>query len=194
VVAPDRVLANRGARPGDSLILTKPIGTGVLSTAMKQGLLSPDQARLLYETMAALNRAASEAVQKVGAHSCTDVTGFGLLGHLMEMLKASGVAAPVRADHVPLRADAVDQAASRVGAGGTKDNEAHTASAVRYGDGVPQTTRLLLNDAQTSGGLLVAVAGDKTEELMSALREGGVVDAARIGEVVKAEDVSIDVI
>jgi len=194
VVAPDRVLANRGARPGDSLILTKPIGTGVLSTAMKQGLLSPDQARLLYETMAALNRAASEAVQKVGAHSCTDVTGFGLLGHMMEMLKASGVSAEVRADDVPLLAGAFDLAASGVVPGGTKDNEAHTARAVRYGDGVPQTTRLLLNDAQTSGGLLVAVAGDKTEELMSALREGGVVDAARIGEVVKAEDVSIDVI
>jgi len=194
IVAPDKVLANRGAKPGDALILTKPIGTGVLSTAMKQGMLEPEQAQLLYETMAALNRSAAEAVQRVEAHACTDVTGFGLLGHLLEMLLASGVSAEVRADGVPLLRGAFELAASGVIPGGTRDNAEHTSGRVRYGDGVSATTRLLLNDAQTSGGLLVAVAGNQAEELLSALREGGVSSASRIGEVVAKREAAVYVI
>jgi selenium donor protein len=193
VVAPDEVLANRGARPGDALILTKPIGTGVLSTAMKQRLLEPAQAQLLYETMAALNCSAAEAVQQVDAHACTDVTGFGLLGHLLEMLTASGVSAEVRADDVPLLDGAFELAVSGVVPGGTRDNAEHTAPHVRYGDGVAATTRLLLNDAQTSGGLLVAVAAGEADELVAALRERGVTSAARIGEVVEKKEAMVEV-
>jgi cysteine desulfurase len=193
VVAPGEVLTNRGAKPGDELILTKPIGTGVLATALKQGLLSPEGALMLYETMAALNRAASEAVQAVGASACTDVTGFGLLGHLLEMLAASGVSAEIRAADVPLLAGAFDLAASGVVPGGTRDNADHTALRVHYADAVAATTRLLLNDAQTSGGLLVAVPGDRADDLLSALEWGGVAGAARIGYIVKGPGARVHV-
>jgi selenium donor protein len=193
VVVPDKVLTNRGARPGDALILTKPIGTGVLSTAMKQGLLDDGQARLLFETMAALNRTASEEAQRAGAHACTDVTGFGLIGHLMEMLKASGVSARLVSGEVPLLEGAFDLAASGVVPGGTKDNAAHTATGVRFAGGVSETMRLLLNDAQTSGGLLMAVAGDAAGELLTSLRDRGVQDAAQIGEVVAPGEATVDV-
>jgi cysteine desulfurase len=194
VAAPDRILANRGAKPGDALILTKPIGTGVLSTAMKRGILEGSRAQLLFETMAALNRSAAEAVQEVGAHACTDVTGFGLMGHLLEMLIASGVSAEVRAGDVPLLDGAFELAASGVVPGGTRDNAGHTAARVRYRESVSETTRILLNDAQTSGGLLVAVEGDRAETLLSALRSAGVGSASRIGEVVSAGQVWVAVV
>jgi cysteine desulfurase NifS/selenium donor protein len=184
-VAPDKIIANRGARPGDALVLTKPVGTGVLSTAMKQGMLEPEQAKLLYETMAALNRTASEAMQEAGAHACTDVTGFGLMGHLLEMLTASGVSAQVRWGDVPILEGAFDLAASGVVPGGTRDNADHTSARVDYDDVVAPTTRLLLNDAQTSGGLLIAVAEDKADAVLQTLERGGVT-AARIGSVTSA--------
>lgn len=193
VVAPDRVLTNRGAKPGDALILTKPIGTGVLSTAMKRGLLDADGVRRLYETMAALNRSASEAAQRVGAHACTDVTGFGLLGHLLEMVAASGVSARLAFAAVPVMEGAFELAASDTVPGGTRDNAAHTEPVVRYGAGVAEATRLLLNDAQTSGGLLVAVAASKADDLLSGLRDAGNTDAARVGEVVVAGAAKIEV-
>jgi cysteine desulfurase NifS/selenium donor protein len=155
VVSPEAVFTNRGAAPGDVLVLTKPIGTGILSTALKQGLLDADQARELYETMSALNRAASEAMRKANASSCTDVTGFGLMGHLLEMLAASGVSSEIRADDVPLLSGAFDLAASGVVPGGTADNADYTAARVEYAGRISRTQRIILNDAQTSGGLLV---------------------------------------
>jgi cysteine desulfurase NifS/selenium donor protein len=183
MASPDQILANRGAKPGDALVLTKPIGTGVLSTAMKQDMLDSDRATLLFETMAALNRAASELMQEVGAHACTDVTGFGLLGHLLEMLSASGVSADVNSGDVPFLDGVFELAASGVVPGGTKDNTDHVSPQVEYAEGVSGTVRLLLNDAQTSGGLLIAVAGDQADRLLSALERVGVARAARIGSV-----------
>lgn len=194
VVAAESVVANRGARPGDALVLTKPIGTGILSTAMKQGLLDADGARLLYETMSALNRSAAEAMQSVGVHACTDVTGFGLLGHLMEMLAASKVSADIEADSVPLLPGVVELAASGVIPGGTRDNFEHTSPNVEYDRGISESRRLILNDAQTSGGLLIAVSNDKADELQTRLSDSGVDGAARIGIVgdVRVPTIRID--
>jgi len=189
VVSPNEILADGGARPGDALVLTKPIGTGVLSTALKQGLLEPDRARLLYETMASLNRAAAQAMRDAGASACTDVTGFGLLGHLLEVLRASGVSAELCWGDVPLLDGAFDLAASGVVPGGTRDNADHTGPSVRFADGVSPTTRLLLNDAQTSGGLLIALPAARAPELLAALEHAGVAGAARIGDVVEGKPV-----
>jgi len=193
VVAPDAVLTNSGAKPGDALILTKPLGTGVMSTAMKQGVLDAGRARILYETMSALNRTAAESAQSAGVHACTDVTGFGFLGHLIEMLAASGVSARVQSGAVPLLDGAFDLAASGIVPGGTRDNDDHTAPAVRYADALPAPLRLLLNDAQTSGGLLISVAGERAGDLVSALHGGGVVSAAVVGEVTEKAGSAVEV-
>jgi len=183
LVAPDRIVANRGARPGDALVLTKPIGTGVLSTALKQGLLDDAQRRGLVETMASLNRSAAEAMQEVGVHAATDVTGFGLCGHLLEMLRASKVGADLLFDEVPFLSGALELAASGVIPGGTRDNFEFTRSSVSYPEALSEVRRLLLNDAQTSGGLLIAVAEERCEALLRALETRGVETRAVIGSV-----------
>ena len=183
VVHPDRVLTNRGARPGDALVLTKPIGTGILSTAMKRGLLEGEQAAALVAVMAALNRAAAEAALAAGATACTDVTGFGLLGHLLEMMQGSGTRAVLRAGDVPLLEGALELAAGGVVPGGSKDNLDHVAPRVEYDASLGDVRRLLLSDAQTSGGLLVALPAGRAAELLDRLGAAGVAGAARIGEV-----------
>lgn len=183
LIDPERIVTNRGARPGDVLILTKPIGTGVLSTALKRGLLDEDRLTGLVEVMAALNRDAAEAMQEVGVSACTDVTGFGLLGHLREMMAASGACALVYAGRVPLLPGALELATSGVVPGGTTNNQEYTASAVAYEDEVPDVLRILLNDAQTSGGLLISVPGKRAEALLVLLAEKGVEGAAVVGEV-----------
>ena len=193
VVDPDRIVTNRGASPGDLLVLTKPLGTGILSTALKQGLLEKEQQDLLTATMAALNREAAEAMQAVGVHAATDITGFGLLGHLLEMVSGSGTSAVVRAAAVPLLPEVMELAASGVIPGGTSDNFAFTSPSVIYNDTIPQTTRMVLNDAQTSGGLLIAVAADRKEALVRALNERGVPTAAVIGEITAEAVVRISI-
>lgn len=183
VLDPASVLTNRGARPGDALVLTKPIGTGILSTALKQGLLDGAQADLLTNTMASLNRAAAEAMIEIGASACTDVTGFGLMGHLLEMMAGSGTSASVVAHRVPLLPGVVELAASGVVPGGTVSNRDYTGPRVEFGADVPETARILLNDAQTSGGLLISVAADRADRLVGLLEERGVTGAAAIGTV-----------
>ncbi|MDH7559803.1 MAG: selenide, water dikinase SelD [bacterium] len=183
VVDPRAVVTNRGARAGDVLVLTKPLGTGILSTALKQGLLSKEQAELLYRTMVELNRAAAEAMMTVGVHACTDVTGFGLLGHLLEMMNGSQTAAELLAAEVPILPGVMELATAGVVPGGSKDNERFTAPQVSYASHVSQSQRLVLNDAQTSGGLLIAVAEAKVPRLMEELRQRGVATAAIVGRV-----------
>ncbi|MDH4157453.1 MAG: selenide, water dikinase SelD [candidate division Zixibacteria bacterium] len=190
VVHPEKLVTNCNAQDGDVLILTKPIGTGILSTAMKRGLLEPGQADLLVRTMAALNREAAEAMQTVGVNACTDVTGFGLLGHLLEMMLGSHTSAEIKAGAVPLLPDVIGLAASGVVPGGSSDNFNYTAPYVEYDEAISATRRLLLNDAQTSGGLLIAVAEDKAQRLAALLKEKGVVSAV-VGKVVSSEKTRI---
>jgi selenide, water dikinase len=172
-VHPAGVLTNAGARPGDVLVLTKPIGTGVLGTALKRGELGAAGERLLVETMATTNRQASLACREVGVHALTDVTGFGLLGHALEMAAASGVELWIEASRVPLLPGAVEAVTSGAAPGGLHANRAWVADKVRF-DGVGEVLQQLLVDPQTSGGLLASVPGDRAEELLAACTARGV--------------------
>jgi cysteine desulfurase NifS/selenium donor protein len=192
IIDPRKIVTNRGARPGDVLILTKAIGTGVLATALKQGLLNGEATRLLMDTMAALNRAAAEAMQEAGANACTDITGFGLLGHLREMMAGSDTSAVIRASDVPLLDGVVGLVTSGVVPGGTLSNMEYTATYVVYDPKVPDVARTLLNDAQTSGGLLVSMPVERAGALIHSLKEAGV-RATAIGEVRKAGEYRIAV-
>ena len=182
LVHPDRVWRNVGARPGDALVLTKAIGTGIISTAIKNGRATPRAVEAGVRSMATLNRAAADAVARVRAHAVTDVTGFGLLGHLREMTTGSRVRVRLQAGMVPLLPDVVALAESGLVPGGTKRNLKANAPVVRWDDAVPEILRLVLSDAQTSGGLLVATPD--APALLAALAATGVETTARIGEVV----------
>jgi selenium donor protein len=183
VVHPDRVLRNSTARPGDALILTKPLGTGIISTAVKRGLAEEAVAQQAAELMATLNRSAAEAMLEVGANACTDITGFGLLGHLREMAAGSGVDVTLSASAVPILPAAWTFAGADVVPGGTLNNLAHVEPHVSFAAGVPRVAQLILADAQTSGGLLISLPAGRVEALLVALRARGVSDAARVGEV-----------
>jgi len=169
-VHPDQLLTNRGGRAGDVIVLTKPLGAGAVSTAVKRGLPAPLAAAIA--VMTTLNREGSQAARRAGAHGMTDVTGFGLLGHLHELAQASGVAAEVQAAAIPaidgvleLLADPDETAV----AGGTRRNRSHAETFTRFADGVPEARRWLACDAMTSGGLLVAVDPLRAPELPGAV-------------------------
>ncbi|TFF92660.1 selenide, water dikinase SelD [Candidatus Thorarchaeota archaeon] len=185
VVHPERIIRNSEAKPGDVLILTKPIGTGIISTAVKQGLAEKETAERTAEIMSMLNRDAAEAMIEVGANACTDITGFGLLGHLREMAAGSGVDMKIHASKVPVIKEAEEFAASNVIPGGTLNNLAFVEPYVDFASSIPRAIRALLADAQTSGGLLISVPAEEAEELLRDLKERGVVPAAQIGVVTK---------
>jgi len=185
LIHPDQIVSNRTARAGDVLVLTKPLGTGILSTALKQGLLDNEQQKQLVATMSALNKVSAEAMIACDAHAATDITGFGLLGHLLEMMNGSDQSAVVYLDAVPFLPGVADLATSGVVPGGTNDNFAYTEANVQYDDTVNQIDRLLLNDAQTSGGLLISLAAERSGTLCDRLQNEGIA-AAVIGEVIPA--------
>jgi cysteine desulfurase len=186
VVHPERVLRNSTAQPGDALVLTKPLGVGIISTAVKRGLADEATARQATELMAALNRDAAEAMVEAGAHACTDVTGFGLLGHLREMTAGSGVDVTISAGDVPTLPAAWTFAGADVVPGGTRDNLAHVEPHVTFAPGVSRVAQLILADAQTSGGLLISLAAERVDALLRALHARGITNAARIGQVTGA--------
>jgi selenide,water dikinase len=170
-VHPERVVTNAGARPGDRLVLTKPLGTGVLATAIKGGMASAEAQSEAVRWMTALNCDAAEAMQEVGVHACTDITGFGLLGHALEMATASAVTLELCAFEVPLIAGVRDLAAKGMIPAGSFANRQFCERAVSVEAGVDPLLVDLLADAQTSGGLLIAVASDRTEALHDALEQ-----------------------
>ena len=186
IINPDRVLTNDQAKPGDAIILTKPIGLGIISTAVKRGMASAELANKAMKVMSTLNRDAADAMLKVAAHACTDVTGFGLLGHLKEMTRASKVDAVIYANKVPVLKEAWDLAAAGAVPGGTLSNLDFVSNTVKWDESIPQTGRLILSDAQTSGGLIIAVPADKNDEMLKALKEKGIAEAAHIGEFTEA--------
>ena len=181
---PDRIVTNAGAQPGDALVLTKPLGTGMLTTALKRDLLTETELAPAIAAMTTLNAGAARAMLDVGVHAATDVTGFGLLGHLLTLLEASGAAAELEAGAVPLLPHAREAAERGAVPGGTKRNIASVAGAVSFAAGVDEAARLLLADAQTSGGLLIAVAPDRLAALVAALGRAATPAAAVIGRVV----------
>ncbi len=172
-VHPDRIVRNRGGRPGDSLVLTKPLGTGVITTAIKHQVASDLAQEAAISAMLRLNRAAAAAMLAVGVDAATDVTGFGLLGHLHYLALASGLAAVIDAASVPLLPDAEMLADAGEVPGGTRSNERFLQSRASFGPAVGAARRTLLCDAQTSGGLLLAVPGDSLPRLLDALHSEG---------------------
>ena len=178
-VDPDRMMRNSTARPGDRLFLTKPLGLGMISTALKRGIASPEHLAIAVELMTTTNAGASAAMVEAGASAATDVTGFGLLGHLHQMLAASGCAATLEAGAVPVIPGVIDLARTGVVPGGTQRNHAFVRSATDWGE-LTQPEQLVLADAQTSGGMLIAT--HHPDALTAALRDRRVT-TAEIGEV-----------
>jgi selenide, water dikinase len=192
-VHPDKVVRNRGGRPGDQLVLTKPLGTGVIATAIKHQVAPQTSAAAAIDGMLRLNRDAADAMATVDVHAATDITGFGLLGHLHYLARASGVAARVEAAAVPLLEGAERLADAGEVPGGTRSNERFLASRVRWPAALPAARQTLLCDAQTSGGLLIATSGTDAERLLEALRSRGVPGFV-VGELVGGEPGAIVVV
>jgi selenide,water dikinase len=186
VVHPDRIVRNVGARPGDRLVLTKPLGTGVITTGLKRDETPPEVLAVVAEGMATLNRAASQAMLEVGVHAATDITGFGFVGHLMEMLEGSGVSARVHAREVPFYEGFWPLAERGLFPGGAHDNLAFVRDRLTAPDGIAETWLLALCDPQTSGGLLIAVPEERHSRLVDALMSRGCI-AATVGEVVDTD-------
>ncbi len=183
-IHPDRILDNTKARPGDALILTKPIGTGVIATGIKAGKCSAETIDAFTRSMATLNKRAGEIMIEAGVSTATDVTGFGLIGHLNEVLSASGRSAGLRSSSVPFFKEAVTLAELGTVPGGTRANLKNYEPIVEWAGTVSHTERVLLNDAQTSGGLLIFVPKERRESLIQALRKENIL-AAHIGDVLE---------
>lgn len=173
IVEKDRIVTNSGARPGDVLLLTKPLGSGIYTTAIKQGKLPEEETKGVIGIMSALNRKASEAMVKVGVNACTDVTGYGMIGHLHEMLAASNVSAFVTAEQVPHMPGLEELIRDGCVPGGTANNLQYARKFADWGSSVDEITRYILCDAQTSGGLIISCAREKQIELQAMLKEQG---------------------
>lgn len=182
LVRPDRVLRNSGARDGDALILTKGIGIGIFSAALKTGRLDPRLYRVMLDSTTRLNAVGATLPDDPGVHAVTDVTGFGLLGHALEMCRGSGLGATIRSDRVPVLEGAAALAESGLRTGAAARNWASYGEEVRLPAELPEWRRGLLCDPQTSGGLLIAVAPDAAQALLERVRGAGFADAAIVGE------------
>jgi selenide, water dikinase len=183
-VHPQKVLANRGARAGDRLVLTKPIGTGIINTAIKGNLATKDMIDEVTVLMATLNRVAAEVMADFKVSACTDVTGFGLLGHLCEMIEKGPVGARVMADRVPVLDGVLDLAGMGIVPSGTHSNKTFRQDCLVDPNTIDPVLLDILFDAQTSGGLLIALAAEEAETLVTRLRDSGIREASIIGEFV----------
>ncbi len=183
VIDPKAVITNSGAQPGDVLILTKPIGTGVIAFAAQMGRAGEEAQRAAAASMTALNRAASEVMVKMGAHACTDVTGFGLLGHLYQMVRESRVGAEIWWNSIPLLEGTADYASNGMVSGAAERNREYAAEIVEAADDVPEYALDILYDPQTSGGLLFSVPGETLDEVLAELSAAGCAEAAVIGRI-----------
>jgi selenide,water dikinase len=187
LVHPDRILRNVGARPGDALLLTKPLGTGIVTTALKRGLAPPEVLARAVAVMSALNKVAGERLAASGAvHALTDVTGFGLLGHAWEMAEGSGVALLLRVNAIPVLDGVRELAALELVPGGSRANLSWVKPHLRAPEGLDPLVPQILADAQTNGGLLAAVDPSRAAAIVAELRSAGVA-AVLVGEVLGGE-------
>ncbi len=194
LVHPDRIMTNSGAKPGDILILTKPIGTGIIATAMKAQIAAQESIDAAVKVMSTLNEAAAESMIEIGVNSCTDVTGFGLLGHLHEMVSASHVGAEISYEKVPLIPGTWDLADDLIIPAGTSRNHEYLSDYIIWGDGLEYEEQMILCDAQTSGGLLISVPEEKSAALIKSLEDSGALVVARIGRIIADEGCRIGVL
>jgi selenide, water dikinase len=190
LVHPEAVLTKAGARPGDAIFLTKPLGTGIITTAAKQDAASPEHLAAAIESMTHLNRHGSHLAREAGARALTDITGYSLLGHGYEMAAASGVALRFEASRVPLLPGAIDYAAGGIVTGGAARNRTYLAGKVRLADGISEAMEHVLFDPQTSGGLLFAVPPERASQVESLFTAAGET-VWGIGEAIEGEGVEV---
>jgi selenide,water dikinase len=190
LVHPDRVLTKAGARPGDVLVLTKPLGVGIITTALKGQAADPAHVAAAVESMKRLNRQAARVIQQVGVHACTDVTGFALLGHAYEMAEKSGVQLRFHLERLPFLAGALQYAEQQLFPGGTSNNQRAYEHAVRFGPGISEEMQWLLYTPETSGGLLVAVPPERLDTLTGLFADAGH-PCWVVGDVVEGEGVKV---
>jgi len=183
-IHPDKVVLNSGARPGDRLILTKPLGTGIISTAIKGGVATDESIQKITESMSDLNRTAAELMQETGVHACTDITGFGLAGHSCEMIEGSDVGIVIESAAVLYFPEVREYAEMGMIPGGLHRNRDFRKHMVDIAEGVPEFLADIIFDPQTSGGLFIAVPHERAWMLLEKLHKQGVKGAAIIGEVV----------
>ncbi|MDQ0220503.1 selenide,water dikinase [Peribacillus cavernae] len=193
IVHPDKIWKNIGSKPGDLLVLTKPIGVGILTTGIKRNVVSLEQEKAVTETMAMLNKLAAESLLPFHPNAVTDVTGFGLLGHASEMAGGSGVSIEIFSDKVPLLDGTRKLAAEGVIPGGTKSNHSWLSDTVLYPENMPLDEQLILCDAVTSGGLLVSIPESEANEFVARLHEAGLQHASIVGAVTKKREKTISV-
>ena len=182
IVEPGRQVQNSTAQPGDVLVLTKPIGTGVVTTALKNGNVVDDVLDAAVESMLRLNRDAAEAMVSSGANAATDVTGFGIVGHLMTMMRASGTTGRLVRSAIPTLPGVIELLSDGIAPGGTHRNLESCADFVSWGDKIQETDKLLMCDPQTSGGLLISIPSDSVDSLLNDLSGRGV-SASVVGDV-----------
>jgi selenide,water dikinase len=193
-VDPAKIVRKKDAQPGDVLFLTKPIGTGIITTAIDRGLTGGEIELEIYGIMAHLNKGAAEAMLSVGVRACTDVTGFGLLGHLAEMLTAGNGSAQIFLNKIPFITGAVELAKAGAISAGTHNNYRYLRNMVKWKKSYSQEEMMLLCDAQTAGGLLMAVPQEKASQLHAALLKAGCQAAAEIGVIAKPGEKVIEVL
>jgi selenide,water dikinase len=193
MVHPDRVLSNAGAHPGDVLVLTKPLGTGIINTAFKGGLAEEKVYQAAVGNMAALNKNAAECLKEAGITACTDITGFGFLGHAAEMARASKVSLQISSQALPLLPGALDFARMGLIPAGAYDNRRFLQDDVVFSAGVEQELQDILFDPQTSGGLLIPVKPEQAGLLVESMHQKGVANAVVVGTVIPPRDFLIEV-
>ncbi len=193
-IHPDRILTNSAARPGDVLVLTKPIGTGVMITAAKKQIVPPERFVKVVQYMARLNDTAAEAALAHRAHACTDITGFGLAGHALEVAKGSRVGVRLRDAALPYYPESLELIERGVKTGVTESNRTLAGESIRFIGEIPETRRWLYFDPQTSGGLLISVPADEGDALVADLRARGVPEAVLVGDVFAADPPVLEVV
>ncbi len=183
MVHPEKVLKNTGARPGDALVLTKPLGTGIIATAVKGEMADPAVEQKVVSSMKMLNRIPAEVMAGYDVHACTDITGFGLLGHACEMIEGTGVGMRIFSSRVPIFPEAIEYAGMGLIPAGAYRNEGFRKAMVEVSQGVGDDLRMALYDPQTSGGLLIAIPANQAEGIVSQLHARGITEAAVMGEI-----------
>ncbi len=194
IVHPERVITKKRLYPGDCLILTKALGTGIVTTAVKAGMASAELAERVTQLMARLNRDAATVMSGFDVSACTDVTGFGLLGHLSEMVSGSGAGVRLFSEKIPVISEALDFAAMGMIPAGTYKNREYREGMITFSETIAQRLQDVLFDPQTSGGLLISVTRRHVDDLVAALKDAGIADAARIGEVISGPAEKIEVL
>jgi selenide,water dikinase len=184
IVHPKRMITNAGAKVGDKLVLTKPLGTGIISTALKAGKVSQETIARVTKYMATLNKKASDLMQEAGVYACTDITGFGFLGHACQLAQNSQVGIKVSCGSVPLFTEVINFAKAGLCPGGLKRNREFYGKMVEFSKQVPDYIKDILFDPQTSGGLLISLASEEAELLVRRLKKAGIPEAAIVGEVI----------